>query len=128
DKHGDGGKVLRKVSAAAWVRSRKSRRRLLYVLCWRWGTAVGIFLFQRGQEPSSQRHANRVLGRHARRSGSDFETRARRWREKPRGSRSLRGLQSGLLRLLFRRPRWQQTRNLLPGKAGICRLTCKPVE
>ena len=77
------GKFYGKISAAARVCSRKSGRRLLHVLCWRWRTAVGIFLFKRGQEPSSQRHANRVLGGHARRSGSDFETRARRWREKP---------------------------------------------
>ena len=40
-----------------------------------------FFSFDEEKKTSSQRHTHSVLDRHARRSGSDCETRARRWRD-----------------------------------------------
>jgi hypothetical protein len=39
-------KLVRKISAGAWIRSRKSGRRFSYVLCWGCRSADGIFQYR----------------------------------------------------------------------------------
>src|SRR5207244_11667329 len=81
---------------------------------------LGVFWLHRRSTSSTEWNANFILGGHARRSRQNRKTRPRdRWK-KPGRPRGMRRLQSRILRILLRRPGWQQTGNLLSGKSRHC--------